>query len=213
MNDLKTIKVAKDSVIIPVTKPTKLTNNKERYYEFAHSPYTNEMVNSPEIPIPEDIEVTSTLDVKVGETKKVTVTYDPSNARGKVSFTSGSTNVATVDGAGNVTGVSAGSATITASFGTHSDTCTVTVTNIAVTNVTLNKTTLALAAGANEKLVATIDPANATIKDITWSSSDTDVATVDQTGKVVAVATGSATITATSDDNSSKKATCTVTVA
>ena len=82
---------------------------------------------------------------------------------------------------------------------------------VAVTGVTLNKSTTSIAVSANETLVATVAPANATNKAVTWSSSDTEKATVDSNGKVVGVAAGSATITVTTTDGSFTD-TCTVTV-
>ena len=66
---------------------------------------------------------------------------------------------------------------------------------IAVTGVSLDKTSLSLTEGASEKLLATVSPANATNKSVTWSSSDDSVATVDANGKVTAVKAGTATIT------------------
>lgn len=83
---------------------------------------------------------------------------------------------------------------------------------VAVTGVTLNKSTTNLAVAANETLVATVAPANATNKAVTWSTSDATKATVDSTGKVVGVAAGTATITVTTADGA-KTATCVVTVA
>ncbi|WP_325069366.1 Ig-like domain-containing protein [Enterococcus sp. E4-208] len=79
-------------------------------------------------------------------------------------------------------------------------------------SVALNKTTLSLVVGANETLVATILPANATNKNETWSSSDSTIATVDTKGKVVAVKAGTTEITVnTVDGNKSAKCTLTVT--
>jgi hypothetical protein len=69
-----------------------------------------------------------------------------------------------------------------------------------------------MVAGNDATLVATIAPSNATNKTVNWSSSNTAVATVDNTGKVTAVAAGAATITATSAANSDAKASCAVTV-
>lgn len=80
---------------------------------------------------------------------------------------------------------------------------------VAVSSVTLNKESTSIAVGANETLLATIAPEDASIQDVVWASSDTSKATVDQTGKVVGVAAGSANITATVDG---KTATCAVTV-
>jgi hypothetical protein len=78
--------------------------------------------------------------------------------------------------------------------------------------VTLNKTTLLLGTGGTEQLIATIAPADATNKTVTWTSSAAAVATVNATdGTVTAVAVGTATITATTADGN-KTATCAVTV-
>ena len=82
---------------------------------------------------------------------------------------------------------------------------------VGVSGVTLNKTALNLVTGASESLVATISPSNATNKDVEWTSSNTNVATVDTTGKVTGVSSGSATITVKTKDGS-KVATCNVTV-
>ncbi|HGF7794850.1 Ig-like domain-containing protein [Enterococcus faecium] len=82
---------------------------------------------------------------------------------------------------------------------------------ISPTSVTLNKTTLSLVTGANETLTATVLPANATNKNVTWSSSDSTIATVDTKGKVVAVKAGTATITVKTVDGD-KSADCELTV-
>ena len=82
---------------------------------------------------------------------------------------------------------------------------------IPVTGVSLNKTALSLVVGTTETLVATIQPANATNQNVSWASSNTSIASVDATGKVTAVAAGSATITLTTQDGN-KTATCAVTV-
>ena len=87
----------------------------------------------------------------------------------------------------------------------------ITLTAIAVTGVSLNKNTLTLSANANETLIATVTPSDALNKSVTWSSSDTSVATVNQSGKVTAKATGTATITVTTSDGG-YTANCTVTV-
>lgn len=82
---------------------------------------------------------------------------------------------------------------------------------VAVTGVSLNKSALTLNVGANETLVATIAPENATDKAIAWSTSDGTKATVSDQGVVTAVAEGTATITATTHDGSFT-ASCVVTV-
>lgn len=85
-----------------------------------------------------------------------------------------------------------------------------TFTAIAVTGVTLNKSTASIGVGDTETLTATVAPSNALNKAVTWTSNNTGVATVDN-GIVTGVAVGSATITATTTDGSFT-ATCTVTV-
>lgn len=80
-----------------------------------------------------------------------------------------------------------------------------------VTGVTLDQTDLTLFTGQSEQLTATVTPDNATNKNVTWSSNDDTIATVDTNGNVTAVAAGTATITVTTEDGS-HTATCKVTV-
>ena len=84
-------------------------------------------------------------------------------------------------------------------------------TTISVTGVSLSKTILTLVEGTSETLTATMSPENASDKSVSWKSSATDVATVDDSGKVTAVKAGFATVTVTTKDGS-KTATCSVTV-
>ena len=88
---------------------------------------------------------------------------------------------------------------------------TPTPATVAVTGVSLNKTALTLEEGSSETLTATVSPDNASNKSVTWKSSATDIATVDDSGKVTAVKIGSATITVTTADGG-KTASCSVTV-
>ena len=67
--------------------------------------------------------------------------------------------------------------------------------NIPVTDVTLDKTSLTLQETGSATLIATVVPANATNKNVTWESSDTSIATVDASGKVTALSAGTAMIT------------------
>ena len=71
-----------------------------------------------------------------------------------------------------------------------------------VTGISLNKTSTEITVGDKETLTATISPANATNNSVTWTSSNTDVATVNENGEVTAVASGTAIITATANDGS-----------
>lgn len=152
----------------------------------------------------------TTLTLTVGQTSTLTATVLPENAHDKtVAWQSSNAAVATVSDAGLVTAISAGTATITATGGGKSATCTVTVEPVAVGSITLDKTTLTLNRGGSETLAATVLPDDAGDKSVAWSSDKPDVATVDDNGKVSAVNSGFATITATAGE---KSATCTVTV-
>lgn len=81
-----------------------------------------------------------------------------------------------------------------------------------VTSITLNKRSSSLVSGETVQLTATLLPENATIKRLTWTSSDKNVATVNANGLVRALKEGTTTITCTANDGSNTKATCTITV-
>ena len=152
----------------------------------------------------------SELELTEGDEAVLTATVRPENATDKtVTWTSSNTSVATVSH-GKVKAVKAGTATITAKAGDKSAKCTVTVlpSFIAVTSVTLDKTTLGLVEGDQAVLTATVSPDNATEPAVTWTTSNASVATVED-GMVTAVKAGTAVITAKAGDKSAK---CTVTV-
>jgi uncharacterized protein YjdB len=153
-----------------------------------------------------------------GQTLQLTASVQPTNATNKeVAWTSSNKNVATVSSTGLVTAVAAGTATITCTANDGSGvkaTCSVTVKPdiILVNKITLNQISATLTTGGTLQLTATVLPENATDKTVTWSTSNKNVATVSNTGLVMAVAEGTATITCTANDGSGVKATCTVTV-
>lgn len=84
-------------------------------------------------------------------------------------------------------------------------------TEVSVTSVSLNKSTLDIKVGETATLTATINPTNATNKNVTWESDNTQIATVDTAGKVTAIKEGTAKITVKTKDGN-HTATCIVTV-
>ena len=148
--------------------------------------------------------------LKVGDTVTLTATVSPADATDKtVTWSTSDATVATVvDGV--VTAKKIGSATITAMAGDKEATCFITVeaTPTPVTSVTLSQTSATLEVGNTMTLTATVNPADATDKTVTWSTSDATVATV-VNGEVTAKKIGTATITAMAGD---KEATCSITV-
>jgi len=181
--------------------------------------------NTPDIPTnmpdtPNIIHVTGvslnkpSTSIEVDAIETLTATITPSNATNQsVTWTSSNASVATVSEGGVIVGVSPGKATITVTTvdGNKTAACTVTVNSIPVTGVSLNKTSTYLVAGGTETLFASIEPHNATNKNVTWSSSNTAAATVSPDGVVTAVAAGTAVITVTTADGA-KTASCIVTV-
>lgn len=160
------------------------------------------------------INKTSTT-LNVGATETLSVTRTPASVSyPTISWSSSNTSVATVNASGVITAVGNGTATITAKTtdGTNiSKTCSVTV-QTPVSGVTVSPTSLSLNAGSTYTLTKSISPSTASNQNVTWSSSNTSVATVNASGVVTAVGNGTATITCTSSADSSKKGTCSVTV-
>ena len=166
---------------------------------------------------PTAITLSGTNSISIGSTSQLTVNYTPAETNVKnVTYSSSAASVATVSNTGLITGVSAGTATITATAEaenntTISTTFVITVTPVAVTSVSLDTNSTSVKVGKTTTLIATVYPNNATNKAVAWSSSNTSIATVSNTGVVTGVSAGTATITVTTSDGS-KTATCTVTV-
>lgn len=144
----------------------------------------------------------STASVGVGDTTRLAATILPVNATNqRVVWTSSNTSVVSVDAGGLLRGVSPGSAIITATTdeGHNTASSTVTAGNTAVTGVTIPATG---SVGVNNSvtLAATIQPANATNKTLSWSSSDAGVVSVSQSGVLSGVSAGTATISVTTQD-------------
>ncbi len=158
----------------------------------------------------------TTATMKPDDTLQLTATVLPENAENKIlEWTSSNESIATVSNTGLVTAKVVGNVSITAKATDGSEvtaSCNITV-KIPVESVSLNKTSAQIDDyDTTVQLTATVLPNNATNKTVTWSSSNTNVATVDQNGLVTQKAEGTTIITATSNDDATKKASCTVTV-
>ena len=152
----------------------------------------------------------STITIEEGGTLTLTATVTPDYATDKrVAWSSSDADVAVVV-KGVVVGLSIGTATITAQSGDQVATCEVTVVKktIPVRSIILEQSSASLIEGDTLTLSVIVNPDNADDKTVTWETSDAAVAIVDN-GVVIAVAPGTATITATAGG---KQATCNITV-
>ena len=156
------------------------------------------------------------LTLTEGETETLTATVKPDNADNrKVTWSSDKTDVATVDGAGRVTAVKAGEATVTVTTedGGKTATCKVTVKAkvVPVTGVDVKPWSVTIGANGTTKLTCTVAPSNATNRNVRWESDSPSVATVDSDGNVRAVSAGVAKVSAVTEDGGFRSG-CTVTV-
>nr|WP_086331123.1 Ig-like domain-containing protein [Enterococcus sp. 4G2_DIV0659]OTO07980.1 hypothetical protein A5880_002250 [Enterococcus sp. 4G2_DIV0659] len=144
-----------------------------------------------------------TLDI--GDTQKLNYTIQPSNASNlAVSWSSTNNQVVSITNDGVMTGKAAGTAKIivTTSDGnkTASSEITVNEPRVPVTGISVTPENKELFVGEKETLKATVTPENATNKKVKWSSSNEKIATVTDKGDVTAIAQGTATITAITED-------------
>ena len=151
--------------------------------------------------------------LELGDSFKLTATVLPEMAYDKaVTFKSSDSKVAAVDAEGNVSGLKTGKAVITATTADGKFSASVTVSVIkSAEDIKLYRTEFSLKAGSRVKVEYYILPDDTTQPDVTWSSSDGKVASVDSNGIITAVAKGTATITLAVTGTSIKK-TVTVTV-
>ena len=159
----------------------------------------------------------SNIEIKAGKNETLTATVTPDDSTDTVIWSSSDKSVAVVDKNGKVTGVSKGTATVTAKaqFGSKQAECSVIVVGtseqiVNVTGITLDKTEKEIMIGKQYTLTASVLPKNATNKAVLWESSNNSVAAVAD-GVVTAKSLGEATITATTV-NGGKTATCKITV-
>ncbi len=172
--------------------------------------------NNPDVVIPVNGVTLNPASISLDVNGSVQMMEDvqPSNATNKgVTWASSNPSVATVNSTGLVTGIAAGSATITVTTlnGGFTANSAVTVNLVEVVDINLIPTSASLAVNATKQIIANVIPSNASNKRINWTSSNNAVATVSATGVVTGKAVGNAVITATTVDGNFT-ATCTITV-
>lgn len=210
-SDTSVVKVSSTGVITGVKAGTAAVTVKVKENTNVYDTITivveKEIVEATGVSVPNN-----KLTMTEGDIFSMTATVSPDNATDKtVTWTSSNTSVVTVSN-GVIKAKKAGTATITVKT-TNGKSVVINVTvrasEVAVTGISLNNSSISLKKGNTAVLTATISPSNATKKDITWTSNNSAVATVSN-GTVTAVKAGTATITAKSANG--KTATCQVTV-
>ena len=149
--------------------------------------------------------------MNVGATGKLIATVGTETATNRnVIWSSSDNSICYVDSEGNLSAESVGNAVISATAADGSGvtaTCIVKVVN-PVTGIEIVPSTVRLLVGDSKKVTANVYPENATIKDVTWTSSNESIATVDEDGEIFALSTGKVKITATSQDGNNIKGIC-----
>lgn len=158
------------------------------------------------------ISIPSILNLTVGNTYKITPALSPSDAVNTLTWESLNKNIATVSN-GLVTAVGVGKTmiTCTADNGVSSQ-CEVNVSPIYINSMVIEPSEIEMTVAEQQKLNVKIYPDNATIKNMTWSSTNDAVAVVDESGLVTAVGSGTCQVKATANDGSGKTASCLITV-
>ncbi|MVX64892.1 hypothetical protein GKZ28_14435 [Clostridium chromiireducens] len=158
-----------------------------------------------------------------GGTLTLTAVVNPSDATNKtITWSSSDTSIATVGSSGVVTAINNGSVVIKATasdgsgvIGTKIITVTGQVTastNVKVTGINITGNDNISSRGGNLTLTCNVSPSTATDKTVTWSSSDTSIATISSSGVVTAIANGTVTIIVTANDGSGIKGIKTITI-
>ena len=162
--------------------------------------------------------------LEVGAKKKLKVTVKPAKAKVKITFRTSNSRIAKVNSKGVVKGVKAGQATITAKAKvgkkvlkakqkiTVKKKAKQTPAAIKITSLTVKKYDVTINEGNIETMAVTVLPANATNKKLQYTTSDNNVATVDNKGVITAIAQGSCKVTAETMDGSNRSISVNVTV-
>lgn len=157
----------------------------------------------------------STISLAAGSSYTLAPSYTPAAATKDMLWTSSDSSVAAVDNNGVISTLKVGTSRITGTSSvdpTKTVFCDVNVVGVPVEGITLDKDNVNIDMGGTSTITAIIAPGNASDKTVLWSSDNTSVASVDNNGVITGLKPGTATITATSNSDSSKKAACTVNV-
>ena len=146
-----------------------------------------------------------------GATQTLLLSISPVDCTDAVSWKSSNTSIVTVGDTGVLKATGIGTATVKVVVGSKSASCKVTVYQ-PVTSISLNRTSLSMGALDMFQLTASVSPSTAVNRDVTWSSSAPQVASVTDNGFVTALGKGTATITVKAADGSGVSRSCSVTV-
>lgn len=161
---------------------------------------------------PNSVSLPNNVSLNVGESKYLTATVSPSDAVTELTWSSSNYPTINVSQDGRILAQKEGTSVITVSTSNgKTASCTVTATrpNVAVTSINVTPSSYTIDVGEKYKLTATISPSNATDKSVIWSSDNSSVVSVDNSGNICGMAAGTAIITAKSSNG--KTATCTIT--
>ncbi len=142
------------------------------------------------------------IELFVDEEKNLTFKITPDNTTNKqITWSTADINIATVDNTGKIKAIGVGQTNITANtYNLISDVCIVKVNPVRMTSISLSQNSVTMEISDKQILNVNIMPSNTTNKKITWSSSNSTIASVSQTGEITGTAEGAAIITVKSDD-------------
>lgn len=221
-NEIQVMSYTTYSVTIKAVKPVPATTTclvNCRYYYIVYSgSFKYQMTGIYDYKIeteavePNSVSLPNNVSLNVGEFKYLTATVNPSDAVTELTWTSSNYPTINVSQDGRILAQKEGTSVITVSTSNgKTASCTVTATrpNVAVTSINVTPSSYTIDVGEKYKLTATISPSNATDKSVIWSSDNSSVVSVDNSGNICGMVAGTAIITAKSSNG--KTATCTIT--
>lgn len=221
-NEIQVMSYTTYSVTIKAVKPVPATTTclvNCRYYYIVYSgSFKYQMTGIYDYKIeteavePNSVSLPNNVSLNVGESKYLTATVNPSDAVTELTWTSSNYPTINVSQDGRILAQKEGTSVITVSTSNgKTASCTVTATrpNVAVTSINVTPSSYTIDVGEKYNLTATISPSNATDKSVIWSSDNSSVVSVDNSGNICGMAAGTAIITAKSSNG--KTATCTIT--